>query len=380
MRKLAFGSFGKIGWIKEDGTGEQWLELNVDGQDVWQFGPMFPDSRHIVLLSREKAPISRIISGQTKYRLWKYDLQEETLLEELLLNNRLADTCLPTHVFRDARRMLVNVQNDREMQLYEMNLDGTGARPVTQPGDGFHYGVKVSPDERRIACHVTGGKWGSHGHYCISMMDRDGSNRIEVAGEKEMLFFGPAWSKDGQGLCYLGCNQEADPAHFYANVYYAGMNGKGHREITHGMRHWFGTSHGTKENRGGGSNFLCFFPGSRKVTYSRLSPGAHPDVDFHPELPSHEEFIYNPNAAKGGTQIVLIDPDTLQETELTGFEENKWDFRMAWAPQGDKIAFVRYRVGNPTELWIMNADATQPRKLTTGYQGQGSDFPVWLSR
>ncbi len=380
MRKLAFNSFGRIGWIKEDGTGEQWLELNVDGQDVWQFGPMFPDGRHIILIGRQQAPISRVISGQTKYRLWKYDLREEKLLEELLVNNRLADTCLPTYIFRDSRRMLVNVQDDKEMHLYEMNLDGTDPMPVTRPGDGFHYGVKVRPDETRIAVHVTGGKWGRHGHYCINLMNRDGSNRIVVAGEKAMLFFGPAWSDDGQGICYLGCNQETDPAHFYANVCYAGGDGTGHRELTRGMRHWFGTSHGTKENRGGGSNFLCFRPGSRKITYSRLSPGTHPDVDFHPELPSHEEFIYNPNAAKGGTQIVLIDPDTLQETELTAFEENKWDFRSAWAPQGDKIAFVRYRVGKPNEIWVMNADATQPRKLTTGYQGQGSDFPVWLSR
>jgi len=103
-------------------------------------------------------------------------------------------------------------------------------------------------------------------------------------------------------------------------------------------------------------------------------------VDYHPELPSHEEFIYNSAAAKGGTQLVLIDPDTLQETELTVFEENKWDFRSAWSPQGDQIAFVRYRVGQPNEIWVMNADGTEPIKLTTGYQGQGSDFPVWLSR
>jgi TolB protein len=380
MQNIAFNSFGKVGWIKEGAAGEQWLDLKVDGQDVWQFGPMFPDGRHIVLISRQQAPISRVISGQTKYRVWKYDLREEKLLEELLGNNRLADTCLPQYIFRDARRMLVNVQDDKEMHLYEMNLDGTEARPITHPGDGFHYGVKVSPDETRIVLHVTGGKWGRRGYYCINLMNRDGSNRTVVAGEKAMLFFGPVWSDDGQGIGYLGCNAEVDLAHFYSNVCYAGGDGTGHRELTGGMRHWFGTSHGTKENRGGGSNWLCFRPGSREITYSRLSGGAHPDVDFHPELPSHEEFIYNPDAAKGGTQLVLIDPDTLQETELTAFEENKWDFRAAWAPQGDKIAFVRYRVGQPNEIWVMNADGSEPRKLTTGYQGQGGDFPVWLSR
>jgi len=378
MRKLGFISFGRIGWIREDGTGEQYLDLNVIGQDVWQFGPMFPDGRYIVLISREQTPISRVISGQTKYHLWKYDLQGEKLLEELMVNNRLAETCLPTHIFRDARRMLVNVQSDKEMHPYEMNLDGTDPVPVTRPGDGFHYGVNVSLDETRIACHVTGGKWGRHGHYCINLMNRNGSNRIEVAGQEAMLFFGPVWSNDGQRICYLGCDQAADPAHFFANVCYAEGNGTGHRELTHGMRHWFGTSHGTKEKRGGGSNTLCFLPGSWKITYTRLFPGAHPDVDFHPELPSHKEFIYNPDAAKGGTQIVLIDPDTLQETELTGYEENKWDFRAVWAAQGDKIAFVRYRVGNPNEIWVMNADTTQARRVTMGYQGQGSDFPAWL--
>jgi TolB protein len=46
------------------------------------------------------------------------------------------------------------------------------------------------------------------------------------------------------------------------------------------------------------------------------------------------------------------------------------DFDPSWSPDGTRIAFRRERSGEP-EIWIMNADGTQQRRLTDGLS------PAW---
>ena len=81
---------------------------------------------------------------------------------------------------------------------------------------------------------------------------------------------------------------------------------------------------------------------------------------------------------EGGSQLCLLNPETGEITELTAAEEGVWDFRAAWSPDGDRIAFTRVRAGAPRELWIMHADGSIPYRLTDGYQHKGADFARWL--
>ena len=51
------------------------------------------------------------------------------------------------------------------------------------------------------------------------------------------------------------------------------------------------------------------------------------------------------------------------------------DVTPAWSPDGTRVAFTSYRGGNPA-IWIMNADGSQPVRLTP--EGDWGDyFPTW---
>jgi Tol biopolymer transport system component len=47
-----------------------------------------------------------------------------------------------------------------------------------------------------------------------------------------------------------------------------------------------------------------------------------------------------------------------------------YDRRPVWSPDGQKLAFVRYR-----DVWVMSADGSEQRRLTPN--PQGDDYPVW---
>ena len=50
------------------------------------------------------------------------------------------------------------------------------------------------------------------------------------------------------------------------------------------------------------------------------------------------------------------------------------DYEPAWSPDGTHIAFISNRTG-PLKVWVMRADGTEPRQLTTG--ADEDDAPAW---
>jgi TolB protein len=148
--------------------------------------------------------------------------------------------------------------------------------------------------------------------------------------------------------------------------------------VSSGQRHWFGAAYGPAEARGGGSNTPHWSPDGATVTYTRIAPGSHPDCEYHPERPDHEELVYRPELARGGTQLCTLDPFSGRVTELTEFQEHRWDCRPMWSPDGRQIAFTRAVVGQPSEIWVIKGDDKNQRLLTRGYGERGADHPRWL--
>jgi Tol biopolymer transport system component len=383
---VAFASKRGVGLINPEGTDERYPAFDVPGQASWQLGQLFADGRRMIVQSIEDVTMSKLVVGDVQTHTWIYDLKDKSL-QEILTQDRVAPYMGCCGLLPGEDRMVVAAIIAGEQRLFTMDLDGSNQSEVTRPGQGFHYGVALSPDGRRLAFHVTSGKYDKvsgpteyrPGPYAINVCDVDGGNRVVVAGQPDHLYFGPCWSPDGQWLVYLDCLESEDPAHFSADLCIGRPDRSEDRVVTAGQSHWFGATYGPAEARGGGSNTSRWLPDGTTITYTRISPGSHPDCVYHPELPDHEELVYRPELARGCTQLCLLDPFAGDITELTESQEDRWDCRPTPSPDGQSIAFVRAVVGHPSELWIMDSDGGNPRLLTRGLDQLGADHPRWLS-
>lgn len=342
-----------LGFIRPDGTEERYPDFKQPNQWSWVFGPLFADGERIMLCSFERSNIQSVRAGKVGTHDWIYHLKTGKI-EPTLQHERQADQLRPYALLPGEKRVIETAYIGNEERIFVKDLDGRNAAELTSPGGGFHYALELSHDGKRLTCHVTGGApaFYNPGMYNINVFDLETGQRTLVAGLPGHLLFGPRWSPDDQWLAYLDCHALEDTAHFRAALAVGLADGSEHRVLKTGQTHWFGTPFG--------SNMTEWSPDGETITYTRLQDNSKRDM------------------SEGGAQLCLLNPQTGAITELTKAEEGVWDYRAAWSPRGDRIAFTRARKDRPRELWLMNADGTNPHKLTDGYQHKGADFTRWL--
>ena len=373
-------SAGRVGYVNLDGSGEDYPDFGVSDQVNWGAGPLFGDMHRIILTSFEDMTISKLVVGEVRTHTWMYDFWDARI-DEILLEDRASQYMDCSGIMPGEDRLLAAAIVEGERRLFICNIDGSDKRALSEPGWGFIYGEGLSPDGERISFHITGGKRANArelstfrpGPYAINVMNTDGANRVLVAGKPGHLYFAPVWSPDGEWLAYVDCHSNEDPAHFGADICIGRPDGSEHRELTEGQSNWFGTSYGSKDNRGGGSNGTCWSPDGTRLLYTRLKPDSHADCEYHPELGDHQELVYRPELARGGTQICALDIRSGGVTELTEEEEGKWEHHPYYLVDGGKIVYGKAYVGRDNELWIMDADGRNQRLLTRGYEDKGAN-------
>ena len=371
--RLLFNSHSRLGVFDLSNLNEWYPETNIPGMESWSWGPMFDDGRRIIIASYEQG---KAWEGKIGVHLWIYDLDEQSLLEEIAVKKRPAPFITCSHILPGETRLLTHPIIDGKQRIWTINLDGTEPKEITREEDGFIYCVKISPDGQKLAYHST--MLEGRDSYCIFVMDIDGGNRVEVASKQNHLYFAPIWSPNGEWLIYQDCYYPNDPGHDWADLFLASKDGSIKHTITSGQRQWFSTSYGDLKTRGGGSNIADWTPDGKRVTYTRAEPGSRTAWPYQIDRPDTDHFNrdYHPNDAVGGTAICLLDPFTREETEFIPCQPRVWNFRSAWSPDGSLFAFCRAKVGLPSSIWVVNANGNNQQLLTDGYKHQGADHPV----
>ena len=375
--RLFFTSQGKTGLANADGSGLRYLELNAPGQATWQPGPMFPDGRHVVMLSMEPRrdgpgkPFEEYYT-QTPTHLWRYDLDSGSLAE-ICTKERLAPFETPALLLGN-ERILVQVVRNKVGLIYSMNLDGSDPREFTRPGEGLPYGLSLSPDGKRVAYHLA-----SPAGYQVWTSDTDGTNRVRVVGDPQHLYFGTSWSPDGNWILYVDCLFQQNPGHDWADVCVGRPDGSEHRVLTQGESMWFAATYGNLPTRGSGSNVPAWTPDGA-ILFPRRTPGAQVAWVYRTGKPDLDHFNrdFKPEEAHGGSEICRLDPRDGKMTALTASDPPVWDFRASASSDGRQIAFCRAATGEAPAIWVMNADGTHPRAITRGIDDKGADHPRWL--
>ncbi|MFN7925958.1 MAG: hypothetical protein U0Q16_38020 [Bryobacteraceae bacterium] len=383
-RGFLFRARGSAGFL---GGGEKTAFLRADGSAlrVYDFGrpthmgwgpyAFFRDGRAL-LLSIEmtddwKTKPFQVYYPNSRTHLWICDLRSGKLTE-IAHKERIAPFYQPAALLPSEDRLLVTVSIQGKEVLYSMDLDGAHARRLTDPGE-YVYGIAASPDGRRLAFHA---------NYRIATMNTDGGGRVEVAGERGQLHFGPQWSPDGQWLCWQVCEPKTDPGHDWSDLWIGRPGGGDNRRLTNGMSLWFAASYGKPDNPGGGSNVPKWSPDGTEIVFARRSAGAKPPWEFQNARPDTTHFNrdFKPESAHGGTQLCAIESRSSRIRELTPATEGTWDFRGEWSPDGKQLLFCRAGIGENPAICVILGDGSAAKMLTRGIDGQGADHPRWLPR
>jgi TolB protein len=362
---IMVSSGNRLGLISPDGTEERYLQFNVSGQVGWGAGPAFSDGRRIILSSYEQG---KVWEGNVKSHLWIYDLFSEELTE-IATQNPPAPFMPCSGLLPGDQRMITGPIIDGQQCIYTMNLDGSDQVALTRPGDGFYYGLDLSPDGTRLCAHVT-----RPSPYRIQTMGLDGGNRTVVAHHPDHLCFGPLWSPDGRWLLFQDCHYKVDPGHDWADLCIARPDGSDLRVVTGDQRHWFGAAHGTPAHHNSGSNCSRWSPDGSVVLYTRALPGSQTAWVWNDRRPDTDHFNrdYKPRKARGGTELCLLDPFAGEITQLTANDPPLWEMYASFSPDGQQILFSRAATGTLAGLWVMNADGSDQRLLTCGYDDLGA--------
>jgi TolB protein len=107
-------------------------------------------------------------------------------------------------------------------------------------------------------------------------------------------------------------------------------------------------------------------PGSAPSAVSPFPAGLSGTLVFHSDKLA-------PDNPDGRNHIFTIDLATAKVTQLTS-GRNHHDQHPKWSPDGRRISFISSR-GGSFDLWVMNADGTNPQRLT---DHPAADYdPIW---
>jgi TolB protein len=268
----------------------------------------------------------------------------------------------------DGHRIAFVRRTGDDTQIFIMNADGASQRPLTT-GPGRADSPAWSPDGLQIVFAVT-----RDGVSQIATMRRDGSRRRDLAPSHRDQR-SPAWSPDGRLIAFLS---RATLGHF--DLYVIGADGQNLRQVPTppaGVRPeikeftWLPDGRVAYTNPSGLAqdtvSVTTISGAGHRVLGSAYSPAWAPDgqrlafVAFH----SGAALIYVGDNV-GGKAVLLTDPRLAC-------------VRPAWSPDGRQIAFLILG-GGKVKLTVMDADGRHQQQLAADVYGDLSARPVFSWR
>jgi TolB protein len=211
----------------------------------------------------------------------------------------------------------------RDFELWTVRLDGSGLRRLTHT-KGMDDTPAWSPDGRRIAFVSYRTGWPK-----LWVMNADGSRqrRLTRGYSKEGT---PVWTRDGSRIVFGSIPDPPRPPG--------------------GPTFWSIRPNGTHKRpiRPGYGSPPSWSPDGRHAVFSAICGGGYGSC------------LYTSNA------------DGSHRRQITDIRTGDGE-QPAWSPDGRLIAWI-----NGAELWVMNADGSQPRRLVPGpVPDTNDDSPSW---
>ncbi len=249
---------------------------------------------------------------------------------------------------------------DGNSEIYIMNPDGTDQRRLTN-NPANENEISFSPDGRRILFISD-----RNGPFHIFIMNSDGTDVRQLTnGSRDD--WGPIFTPDSTEILFFRTESAGD------ELYIMNADGTNQRRLTNNtvadvlpsmtpdgqwiiFERMVGNAYDLFRMRRDGS-------GVQNLT------NAPPDDWYHCISPDGTKIVYTE-----GTHLTTINIDGTGRRQLT-FPSGYRDWRPWYSPDGRFIAFASNREGNQYDIYVMDSDGQNPRRLTTSTSLD--HYPVW---
>jgi len=311
---------------------------------------------HLYIISADRGGQRQLTSGQQieGWPLWSPDGAQIAFL-------RFA-------AFGQVPGRAVNAGSSERLGLVILELEEGGEIVLDKAATSFSYaeGLGWSPDGRRIVYSALeptaeGRKGG------IFVVDSSGGAApLHVIADESAST--PAWSPDGEQITFASDAEVSDPDRREMDIFVMRPDGTNVRQLL------------TSE---GGGIAPVWSPDGRRIAWSGHSPDGPVDGLFIAQADGGELVDLgtgrNPVWSPDGKKIALVDIDNdagaiksigivVVDVE-TGERQNltnspAYEDWPTWSPDGKRIAFVSDRDDERGEIYIMDADGSDVRRLT----------------
>jgi len=256
-------------------------------------------------------------------------------------------------------------------ELWVMDYDGAGQRPLTLLRT-ISLTPRWSPDSSRIAftCFMPANGLVS-AQICMYSLD---AGKVLGFARFRGTNSAPAWSPDGTQIMFSS-SMQGNP-----ELYVTDTSGNRPKRLTFAngastSPAWnpkTGQTVAFVSDRGGIPKlYLMNFDGTNVTELDLPDKGYLIDPAWSP---NGQLLAFSWRRPDGNYDIYVMDPASRQIVEIT--RDAGRNERPSWAPDGRHIVFESTRSGS-RQIWVMLADGTQPRQLTTT---GNNESPNWSPR
>jgi Tol biopolymer transport system component len=212
----------------------------------------------------------------------------------------------------DGGEIWFSVFADGASRIYSIGLDGKDRKLLgTVPGRA----LRMSPDGKRILYWT--GTWTAMKMFAANL---DGSGAKQLTDGSGVVW-GARWSPDGKRIAFADKDAKGN-----LHVFVIEADGSDRRQVT----------------------------GLENADVREQMPAWSPD---------RAKLAVQAGAKNEPAHIWIVDVATGAGRKLAAHTEPYQDEVPAWFPDGKRLAFQSDRTGR-MEIWVMNADGTQPRQIT----------------
>lgn len=255
---------------------------------------------------------------------------------------------------------------DDDYEIYIMNVDGSNQRQLTFNTIDDRF-PRVSPDGRSIVYQSGRGSLAE-----IFVMNRDGSDQRRLTFNEDLDEL-PTWSPDGQRIVFVTWVNDNNSELFVIDA-----DGGNVRQITdttvdEGYVNWSAAGLVFNGTESGTSNYQLYRSDADGGNRQRLTNSG---IDEWSPMwsPNGSQILFlSERGSSVNSGIYVMDAATGEARPIYNNEDRRLlEWGAVWSVDGGQIVFAMDQTDGSADIYIMDADGTDVRRLT-----ERGGYPAW---